>query len=173
MKLSFVDIRRARFTAAARNELHLELPEEDQTDPNMKMCGRLLKSMRGTQDAAQSWEEECTDFLVSIGFEQGLGSPCLFYHAVRNIHSDVHGDDFTNLGTHSNLEWLRTKFLERYEIKDSGITGPDAGDIKSVRALNRLITWKDDCSDYEADPRHVEIIDWSKGRKDGDHTGHP
>ena len=70
----------------------------------------------------------------------------------------MHGDDFTNLGTESQLLWLRGRFLERYEIKDSGIKGPGPNDIKSARVLNRLISWLDDRIEYEADPRHAEII---------------
>ena len=158
LKLSFIDIRRAHFTAKASREIYVDLVEEDQDDPNVKQCGLLLKSMYGTQDAAQNWEQEYSDFLVSIGFLQGLGSPCLFYHPVRNIRVNVHGDDFTNLGTHEQLLWLRDKFLERYEIKDSGIMGPDPDDIKQVRVLNRLVTWHSDRLEYEADPRHAEII---------------
>ena len=114
--------------------------------------------MYGTQDAAQNWELEYGDFLTSNGFIQGLGSPCLFYHPSRNIRTSVHGDDFTNLGTESQLLWLRDRFLERYEIKDSGIMGPGPNDIKSARVLNRLISWLDDRIEYEADPRHAEII---------------
>ena len=157
LKLSFIDIRRAHFTAKATRELYVELPEEDQ-EAGEPMCGRLLKSMYGTQDAAQNWENEYGDFMVSNGFEKGLGSPCLFFHPVRNLRVSVHGDDFTSLGSHANLLWLKDRFLERYEIKDSGIMGPGEDDIKEVRVLNRLISWREDCIEYEADPRHVQII---------------
>jgi hypothetical protein len=158
LKLSFIDIRRAHFTAKATREIYVELVPEDQDDPNNPQCGLLEKSMYGTQDAAQNWELEYGDFMVSNGFIQGLGSPCLFYHPSRNIRTSVHGDDFTNLGSESQLLWLKERFLERYEIKDSGIMGPGVNDVKSARVLNRLITWHSDHIAYEADPRHVEII---------------
>jgi hypothetical protein len=82
----------------------------------------------------------------------------LFYHPSRNIRTSVHGDDFTNLGSESQLLWLKERFLERYEIKVSGIMGPGVNDVTSARVLNRLITWHSDHIAYEADPRHVEII---------------
>jgi hypothetical protein len=158
-RMSFIDIRRAHFTAAAQRELYVEIPEEDQDDPQgRRLCGLLLKSMYGTQDAAQNWENEHTDFLTSEGFVAGLGSACLFYHPVRDIRIDVHGDDFTNLGHAENLEWLRTRFLTRYEIKDQGIFGPGENEVKEVRILNRIITWDEAGITYEADPRHADLI---------------
>ena len=56
LKLSFIDIRRAHFTAKATREIYVELVPEDQDDPNVPQCGLLQKSMYGTQDAAQNWE---------------------------------------------------------------------------------------------------------------------
>ena len=53
VKLDFIDVRRAYFHAKAKREVFVELPPEDAEEG---MCGRLLKSMYGTRDAAQNWE---------------------------------------------------------------------------------------------------------------------
>ena len=53
LKLDFIDIRRAYFHAPARRDIFIELPEEER---EIGYCGRLLKSMYGTQDAASNWE---------------------------------------------------------------------------------------------------------------------
>ena len=66
MKIDFIDISRAFFQAKANRNVYVELPAEDRS---RGMCGRLLKSMHGTRDAAQNWGMAYTDFMVSIGFE--------------------------------------------------------------------------------------------------------
>ena len=52
MKLEFIDVRRAYFRAKARRVVYIRLPMED-NEPGK--CGRLLKAMYGTRDAAQNW----------------------------------------------------------------------------------------------------------------------
>ena len=49
MKIDFVDISRAYFQADAIREVYVQLPDEDWEEG---MCGKLLKSMYGTRDAA-------------------------------------------------------------------------------------------------------------------------
>jgi len=63
MKLDFIDISRAYFQAAAIRDVYVELPDED-AEPGM--CGKLIKSMYGTRDAAQNWGEEYAKFMVEI-----------------------------------------------------------------------------------------------------------
>ena len=52
-KIEFIDIRRAYFHSKARRPVYVQLPPEDY-EPGM--CGKLLKAMYGTRDAAQNWE---------------------------------------------------------------------------------------------------------------------
>merc|ERR1711873_307000 len=100
MKLDFVDVRRAYFHAKARRDVFVKLPEEDAEEG---MCGKLLKALYGTRDAAQNWEFEYIEFLRSKGFEKGKAMPCMFYHRERKIRVVVHGDDFTILGVSEQL----------------------------------------------------------------------
>ncbi|CAE8585163.1 unnamed protein product [Polarella glacialis] len=116
-KMLFIDIRRAHFMADAQRELYVEIAPEEQVLFPDRMCGRLIKSMYGAQDADQNGEHEYGNFLVGESFAQGLNSPCLFYHAVRDIRIEVHGDDFTCLAHEAELLWLVTRFEPRYEIK--------------------------------------------------------
>ena len=106
MKLDFIDVKTAYYSAIARRDLYLALPEGDR---ELGMVGRCNKAVPGTRDAAQTWEEEYSEFLVEIGFRRGLASPCVFYHKDRNIRVVVHGDDFTVLGYEGRLNWFRDK----------------------------------------------------------------
>jgi len=47
---------------------------------------------------------------------------------------------------------------EIFEVKIRGRLGSSADDLKSIRILNRIMTWRDDCIEYESDQRHAEII---------------
>ena len=53
MKLDFIDVRRAYCHAKARRLVYVKLTKEDYEDG---MCGKLVKAMYGTRDAAQKWE---------------------------------------------------------------------------------------------------------------------
>ena len=62
-KLDFIDIRRAYFHALARRKIYVHLQPEDYEEG---MCGRLLKAMYGTRDAAQNWEFEYCATMESV-----------------------------------------------------------------------------------------------------------
>lgn len=114
--------------------------------------------MYGTRDASLNWEEEYVRFMKSVGFINGKSSPCLFYHPGKDLRVVVYGDDFTILGAEHHLDWFKNQIKEVYEIDFKARLGPDVGDTKVVRLLNRIIEWKHDGIYMEADPRHAEII---------------
>ena len=122
------------------------------------ICGKLRKSMYGTRGASLNLEEEYVRFMESVGFTRGKSSPCLFYHAGKDLRAVVYGDDFTILGGEHNLDWFKSQIKEVDEIDFKARLGPDDGDTKVVRLLNRIIEWKHDGIYMEADPRHAEII---------------
>ena len=79
-RLEFIDVRRAYFQARARRDVYVQLPEEDWEEG---MCGKLVKSMYGTRDAAQNWEEEYSQFMEESGFARGVSSPCVFLSLIH------------------------------------------------------------------------------------------
>ena len=153
-KIDFVDIKRAYFQADSIREVYVDLPEEDQSPG---MCGLLGKSMYGTRDAAQNWGETYMSFMTAIGFDKGIGSPCAFYHKKKDLICVVHGDDFTILGWSNQLDWFWKEVQIKFEAKHRGRIGPDDGDEKEMRILNRIVTWTSEGIGYEGDQRHVEI----------------
>ena len=58
-KIDFIDVRRAYFHAPARRLVYVKLPPEDEQEG---MCGKLIKALYGTRDAAQNWEHAYIDF---------------------------------------------------------------------------------------------------------------
>ena len=155
MKIDFIDIRRAYFHAKCRRELYISLPDEDWEEG---MCGKVNKSIYGTRDAAQNWEEEYNDFMVSVGFKRGLASPCVFYHKSRNIRVVIHGDDFSALGPREGLVAYRQGLEQLVELTLTGHLGEAEDCDREVRVLNRIVRLDAEGLSYEADPRHVEIM---------------
>ena len=95
--------------------------------------------------------------IVGIGFKRGLGSPCVFYHQGRQLRAVIHGDDFTILGYARDLDWFRNEIKARYEIKCKARLGPEVGDDKEVRILNRVVHWDSEGIKYEPDQRHAVV----------------
>ena len=128
MQISLVDISRAYFNARVddAHPTYVELPPEH-PDSKRGMCGFLRRHMYGTQRAADGWQCEYSQTLRELGFTQGVGSPCVFFHAAKRIVVSVHGDDFTSAAPKSSLDWFESKLAEKYELTLGGrLQGPRA-----------------------------------------------
>ena len=47
---------------------------------------------------------------------------------------------------------------EWYDVKDRGIMGSAEEEIKEIVILGRLLRWKENWVEYEADPKHREVL---------------
>ena len=157
--LVFLDIKKAHFWADARRRLLVELPEETGVD-TQKFVGLLRKSLYGTRDAPANWEATILRVMTLLGFTQGRSNSCLYFHPVREIRVEVHGDDFTGLGAKDQLEWFAKELGKHWTVETRGYLGPPGmpGTKQSIDILNRLVTWTERGIELEADPRHVELI---------------
>ena len=87
------------------------------------MCGKLVRAMYGTRDAAQNWEYAYTEFMCKAGFKQGKANPCVFSHGDREVWVVVNGGDFTILGFEVDLAWFRERISEAFQVKFRGASG--------------------------------------------------
>ena len=79
----FIDISKAYLHADVLNDsIYVEMPGE-MNMPNT--CGRLLRALYGTRQAARAWEEEYTKTLKGVGFQRGKCNPCVYYHPRRDV----------------------------------------------------------------------------------------
>jgi len=124
----------------------------------VREIGEINDIMYGTRDASLNWEEEYIRFMESMGFIKGLLSPCLFYHPGKDSRVVVYGGDFTILGFEHHTDWFKDEIKRVYEIDFKARLGPNEGDTKMIRLLNRIIEWKHNGIYMEADPRHAEIM---------------
>ena len=66
----------------------------------------------------------------------------------------VHGDDFVTTGRLKELEWFTKEMNKKYESKHIRL-GSSEGSVKSIKVLNRIVTWEKDSISIEADMKHV------------------
>ena len=82
----------------------------------------------------------------------------VFHEPTRDITVVCHGDDFTCVGDDEDLQWLAEEMKKWFEIKVRAVLGPDAGDDKEVVILGRVVRWKEWGIEFEADPKHRQIL---------------
>ena len=58
--------------------------------------------------------------MISMGFKQGISSPCCFEHEEWGVAVVVHGDDFTTLGTDDALNRYEAALKKTFECKIGG-----------------------------------------------------
>ena len=75
---------------------------------------------------------------------------------------NVHGDDFTVVGSYEELKWLETELGKVWTVETRGILARPGselpGVIHKISVLNRLVTWTHEGIEMEADPRHVDLV---------------
>ena len=121
--LTLADVSRAHFYAKAEREVYIKLPAEDPRSGEKDLCGRLLRTMYGTLDAAERWGEHYSAILTSNGFKRGEASPCQFFHKAWGVRLMVHGDDFIMVAKKAGRD--RTiKLLQSHFKWSTGLLGP-------------------------------------------------
>jgi hypothetical protein len=146
--------------------IFIELPVEAGYGPDT--IGLLFMCLYGLHDAGQAFEFCTLAGMTSMGLEQGMFPPCLYYHLVHSIRTWVHGDDFVSVVPRSQHKWFIEELGKLMIVKVMAVLGAKQfgpkPDDRETRILNRLITWvpgrpgRPDVIEWEADPRHVNIL---------------
>ena len=157
---------RAHWHAKARRIIYVIQPKGG--TPIKTRLAKLLKSMYGTRDAAQCWDAFCGEVMTSLEFEVGVYSVCVYCHKENEAVCERHGDDCILLATREVQKWFHQEINKHMQdmVKHLGSLGPrtELGDVQEIRCLNRIIRWVncprrgDAHVEWEADPRHVEIL---------------
>ena len=136
--MMFIDIKKAHLNGKLAEDeyAYVQLPIEAGGG-----VGRLRRWLYGMRPAASAWEEDYSKNLESIGFTRGKSASTTFFHAETGVRLVVWGDDFTFLGRDEDLKKMRGHLNEWYETTSRGTLGPEAGDDKEVRILNRTLKW--------------------------------
>ena len=120
LKVRLIDISRAHFYGQAQREVFVTLPEGDQEEGK---AGLLLKSMYGTRDAANVWQQSYADVLNRAGFKRSAAWPAIFFHEKLEARLLVHGDDFVILGDDAAQQHVEKALREAYDLRVDGSIG--------------------------------------------------
>ena len=153
------DVARAFFEAKATRELCIELPDEDKTEKDQREdnVAILEKSLYGTRDAANNFQKEIKSFMLGIGLKIGRYNASTYHHGKFGLKTMVHGDDFVTVGGREETKWLVTELKKRFEFK-TVVIGNVPEEVKESKILNRVVRVTPRGWEYEADPRHAELI---------------
>ena len=166
--LGFYDISRAHFHSEVRRKIYIIPPAEDEAITTG--LARLKRAMYGTKDAAQCFDSKASKSMNAIDYKPGVFNPCLYFAEQMESPAIRHGDDFVVLATREQQQTFEKDLGEHLLVKKVGVLGPcpELGDSSEVRCLNRLIRWvpagvegsceENEHLEYEADPRHVELL---------------
>ncbi|KAL2885578.1 putative retroelement pol poly protein [Ceratocystis lukuohia] len=121
MECHQVDACNAFAQSKIKEEVFIELPANVEC-PN-GMVAKLDRCLYGLKQAAYQWNEDCTGYLKSLGFENIVTEPCLLYHAGRKMLVLLYVDDITIAAMDDkSIKWFKQLFSKRFVIKDLGQT---------------------------------------------------
>ena len=155
------DVARAFFEAPMKRTVCVELPQEalQEGEQDDDLVGLLQLSLYGTRDAAANFQAEVRKFMLNQGFAQSLYSPSVFWHRTRGLKVLVHGDDFVTSGVQREVHWFEERLNERFEVKTQIVgRATDRGEVSEARILGRILRAVEGGWEYEADPRHAELL---------------
>lgn len=165
LRLGSWDVSRAHFMGTVERDLFISLPPEDlhQDTDTEPMCGKLNRSMYGTQDASRIFQKDWNQVLANHDFEIGKLCPATFKHKTRNMWGMVHGDDFLVLANDVDLQFMDSVLRSKYKVRWEATLGLNTTDDKQMFFLNRLVqlTKRENGEfqlEVEADARHSELI---------------
>jgi len=156
-RLMVLDVKRAFLYGDAVRSIYTKLPPEDPRHGEPGVLWKLLKAMYGTRDAPAIWQKEVRKLMLALGFRGCKSNPCIYIHDERDLTVDVHVDDFLCLGERADLDWLHQSISEKFQVKKA-ILGPGEDEQKKITFLGRSICWTGRGLEYEADPKHVQVL---------------
>ena len=154
--LMILDVKTAFLYADVQRSIYINLPREDSMyTADNQYVGRLVKSLYGTRDAPQCWQEHLRATLLMIGFRESTVRPGYFRHPDQDLDMCVHVDDLLVAGFREHLQWFLEQLTKVYEVEHE-ILGNDEDQKKEGAYLGRQLTWiVDEGVKVSPDPKHT------------------
>ena len=105
--------------------------------------------------------------MTAMGNDTGKFSPCLYHSNAVGMSVFRHGGDFVVLGTRTQQKEFEEQLSKHLIVKHLVTLGPCTAleGVTEVMILNRIVRWVKllhgsgrERIEYEADPRHAELI---------------
>lgn len=148
-----MDVKCAFLYGAAKGNICISLTEQDPLHEGRHL-GLLKRSMYGTRDAPQVWQEDVERHMRKMGFKVSQLHPAIDWHTTWGLFVIAHVDDFICTGPEASLEWFRGELSQQWELKPEFV-GPGPQHQQEAKFLNRTIRCASSGLELEADPRHI------------------
>jgi hypothetical protein len=157
-KIGFYDVRRAFHHARLRPSMRGKKFVKTPWQLGTRRCKRLKSAMYGTLTAANDWQREFADKCTKSGGLRGGSSACVYWFPELIAEVFCYGDNVVIEGNDYAIEKIAAELGSYWPLNKEYKLGPEPGDDREARCLNRLLTYESDGIVYESDPRHGEII---------------
>ena len=121
--------------------------------------------MYGLRDAGQCFDLRVEEVMKALKYTQGVFCPCIYVHQTKKARATRYGDGFVVLATRAAAKNFKEELSRSLIVKDRGTLSPrsDCGDREEISILNRIVRWVSTYDgrgrvEYEADPRHIEVL---------------
>ena len=154
----FYDISRAYCHSPERRTIVIKVPRE--YDECKSGYAVLCKATYGTKDAAQCFDVPSENTATAMGYDTGMFSPSLYHSSAVDLSVFRHGNDCVVSGTRIQQKEFEEQLSKHLIVKHLATLGPCTalGDVTEVRILNRTVRWGRERIEYEAGPRHAELV---------------
>eukprot|EP00972_Heterocapsa_arctica_P071620 10580459-Heterocapsa_arctica.AAC.1 len=68
----------------------------------------------------------------------GKSSSCVYDFKTKGIKVSIHGDDIVCAGEPEDLDWLRARFEEKFEVRVQELSDRKQGSTE-IKVLNRIV----------------------------------
>ena len=82
----------------------------------------------------------------------------VFFNIQTGVRCVVRGDDFTFTGGKNELMEVKFYMASWWDIKLRGVLGGEDGDDSEATILGRKLRWTRTGIEYEADPKHAQLV---------------
>ena len=86
-----------------RRKAYIELPRPDPRSADERWVGKSERSLYGTRDGPQIWQQEVNNSLRKLGFQRSVFQPSVFTNKTRCLVVVIHVDDFLCSGQRDYL----------------------------------------------------------------------
>ena len=87
-----LDVKRAFLYGKARRDIYIKLPPED-PKYGTGVVGKLERSLYGTRDAPQIWQDELKGTMEQLGYTSCVSQPVVFIHPSTGVKAIAHLED--------------------------------------------------------------------------------
>lgn len=118
-----MDVKWAFLYGLAKRQLCIELPLEDSLHDQGTHVGVLKRSMYGTRDAPQVWQEEVEKVMTGLQFPSSILYPSLYRCSKRSLLIIAHVDEFLCTGPEEEPFFSRQELGKKFELKSGCLAG--------------------------------------------------